>query len=314
MHGRTQHDGPQDWRRLAGTWATEATHPGLPGVVVHGLATFEWLEEQRFLIWRSHYDHPEIPDAVAVTGDIDGKPVMHYFDPRGVHRVFEASITASSWRYWNDTHGFSQRFTGVISEDGGTITGQGELSRDGSSWADDLAISYRRIQPAPGPVTGAHPELDAMARRVIDGNHYMTLATTDPGGRPRLSPVYYTPARYADFYWVSSPDAQHSRNLAERPETEIAIFDSTAPAGEGEAVYITATAAAVPDDELDARCAEAFRTTAGAKPFTADELRGGVLRLYVAHVRSCEVHVSAHHPGYGRGVDTRQHADPASAG
>ena len=85
-------------------------------------------------------------------------------------------------------------------------------------------------------------DLDAVARRVIDTNHYMTLGTRDRGGRPRLSPVYYTAARYTDFYWVSSPGARHSRNVAEHPEIEIVIFDSTALVGEGEAVYLAATA------------------------------------------------------------------------
>jgi len=80
-------------------------------------------------------------------------------------------------------------------------------------------------------------ELNAMARRVIDANHYMTLATQDADGRPRLSPLYYTCARYSDFYWVSSPTAHHSRNLGSRPDVEIVIFDSSAPVGQGEAVY-----------------------------------------------------------------------------
>ena len=97
-----------------------------------------------------------------------------------------------------------------------------------------------------------------------------------------------------------------------RPGTEIVIFDSTAAAGDGEAVYITATATAVPDDELDAACPEAFRATAGARRFTLDDLQGGALRLYVARTRSCEVHIGAHHPVHGRGVDTRQQADPTS--
>ena len=83
MQPQTQHTELQGWQRLVGTWATEATHPALPGIVVSGQATFEWLEDQRFLIQRSHYDHPEIPDAIAVTGIIDGKPSMHYFGPRG---------------------------------------------------------------------------------------------------------------------------------------------------------------------------------------------------------------------------------------
>jgi hypothetical protein len=72
------------------------------------------------------------------------------------------------------------------------------------------------------------PELDAMARRAIHANHYMTPVTRDPDARPRLSPVYYTPARYTDFYWVSSPNAHRSRNLAKHPEVAIVIFDSTA--------------------------------------------------------------------------------------
>ena len=105
MPPQTQHPELQRWQRLAGTWATEATHPALPGTVVTGQATFEWLEDQRFLIQRSHYDHPAIPDAIAVTGIIDGKPSMHSFDPRGVHRVFAVEITADTWRFWNDTPG-----------------------------------------------------------------------------------------------------------------------------------------------------------------------------------------------------------------
>ena len=157
-----------------------------------------------------------------------------------------------------------------------------------------------------------HPELNAMARRVIDANHYMTLATIDPDGRSRLSPVYYTPARYSDLYWVSSPEAQHSRNLVERPEVQIVIFNSTAPVGKGEAVYLASAARAIRDDELETVCGEAFRITAGARRFTPDELRRGGLQLYVARTKSCEVHVPAQHAVYGRGIDSRQPADPTS--
>jgi hypothetical protein len=136
----------QDWQWLAGTWSTEATHPALPGAVLRGQATFEWLADQQFLIQRWHYDHPEIPDAIAVNGIIDGEPSMHYFDPRGVHRVFTVAITTDTWRFWNDAPGFSQRFTGTLSGGGNEVTGQAELSRDGATWEPDLAISYRRIR------------------------------------------------------------------------------------------------------------------------------------------------------------------------
>lgn len=161
---------------------------------------------------------------------------------------------------------------------------------------------------------GAHPDLNVIARRVIDVNHYMTLATQEPDGRPRVSPVYYTAARYTDFYWISSPQAHHSVNLTERPAVEIVIFDSTAAVGEGEAVYLSATARPIRDDELEAVCPEAFRTTAGARRFEPQELRGETpLRLYVARATTCEVHVPGRHPIHGRGVDTRQPADPTAA-
>jgi hypothetical protein len=116
----------------------------LPAAVIRGRATFEWLDGERFLIWRSHYDHPEIPDAVAITGVTDGQLSMHYFDSRGVHRVYSVSMSPGTWRFSRDAPGFAQRFTGTFSDDGSTITGRGQLSRDGASWEDDLALTYRK--------------------------------------------------------------------------------------------------------------------------------------------------------------------------
>ena len=144
MPTQAEHPEFEGWQWLVGSWATEAAHPGLPDTLVNGTAAFEWLEDQRFLIHRTHYDHPEIPDAVAVIGVVDGEPSMHYFDVRGIHRTFTVAITADTWRYWNDTAGFAQRFTGRLSDDGCAIDGRGELSRDGATWHDDLTITYRR--------------------------------------------------------------------------------------------------------------------------------------------------------------------------
>lgn len=129
---------------LAGTWTTEGTHPQLPGSVIHGRATFEWLDGERFLIWRSHYDHPEIPDAVAITGVTDGQLSMHYFDSRGVYRVYSVSMSPGTWRFWRDAPGFSQRSTGTFRDGGNTIICHGQLSLDGTSWDDDLTLTYRK--------------------------------------------------------------------------------------------------------------------------------------------------------------------------
>jgi nitroimidazol reductase NimA-like FMN-containing flavoprotein (pyridoxamine 5'-phosphate oxidase superfamily) len=158
----------------------------------------------------------------------------------------------------------------------------------------------------------ADDELRAMARRVIDGNRYLVLGTVDPDGRPRLSPVFFTPARYRDFYWVSSPDARHSHNVRERPPVEIVVFDSTVPPNQGEAVYVTATAREVPAEELGDVVAEAFDPqTRGARAFAPEELSGDAdLRLYVATATAYDVHVGAGHPTLGTGLDRRVPTDP----
>ena len=147
--------------RLVGSWTTEATHPAVPGVVVHGSAIIEWLEGERFLIYRARTDHPDFPDAISIIGHTGQDRVdsatraapadaraaqlhMHYFDSRGVFRVYEASIDDASWRLWRDAPGFSQRFTGTWSDGGDTITGRWQLCRDDVHWVDDLEITYRR--------------------------------------------------------------------------------------------------------------------------------------------------------------------------
>lgn len=151
-------------------------------------------------------------------------------------------------------------------------------------------------------------DLGELARHVIDTNRYLTLGTTEPDHRPRLSPVYFTHVGHRDFYWVSSPTATHSTNIAARPEIAIVIFDSTAPVGQGQAVYIDAHASVVAEDELPQRCAEAFaRAGTGATRFEPHELSGdAVLRLYLARAKSHEVHISGRDPAYGTGVDVRR--------
>jgi hypothetical protein len=157
-------------------------------------------------------------------------------------------------------------------------------------------------------------ELREMARRVIDHNRYLVLGTIEPDGRPRLSPVFFTPARYRDFYWVSSPDARHSLNVRARPDVEIVVFDSSRLPGDGEAVYLTATAHEVSGDALPDVVDEAFDPgTRGARAFTVDELSGeGDLRLYVATATSYDVHVRGSHPTHGTGIDRRVGIDPTA--
>jgi pyridoxamine 5'-phosphate oxidase-like protein len=85
-------------------------------------------------------------------------------------------------------------------------------------------------------------DLRALARGIIDGNRYLTLATVGDDGRPWASPVFYAAGGYRDFYWISSPETVHSLNILRRPDVAIVIFDSQAPAYEGQAVYMEALA------------------------------------------------------------------------
>ena len=129
---------------LVGEWSTEATHPSVPGTVVRGHAAFEWLEGEQFLIQRSTNDHPDFPDAITVIGVVGDGLAMHYFDSRGVHRIYETSFDDGVWKLWRDAPEFSQRWEGTVDDGGDTVRCRTQLSRDGKIWETDLELTYRR--------------------------------------------------------------------------------------------------------------------------------------------------------------------------
>ena len=94
-------------------------------------------------------------------------------------------------------------------------------------------------------------DLAVIARTIIDSNMYMVLGTADESGQPWVSPVYYASAEYKEFYWVSSPEVKHSRNIAVRPQISIVIFDSQAPIGTGQGVYMSAIVEQLTGADLD---------------------------------------------------------------
>ena len=130
-------------------------------------------------------------------------------------------------------------------------------------------------------------ELTAIARTIVDSNSYMTLGTADADGHPWVSPVWYAPAEYKELFWVSSPDARHSRNLAARPELSIVIFDSQVRMGTGQAVYMSAVATEAADAERE-RGTEIFsrRSQAhGGRAWTLEDVEPlAPIHLYRASV------------------------------
>ena len=87
--------------------------------------------------------------------------------------------------------------------------------------------------------------------RVARTSCYLTLATADEHGSPWSTPVWFASADLVDFYWVSSPRARHSVNVAQRPDVALSVFDSHQAPGTGVGVYVRATAVQVPDADLD---------------------------------------------------------------
>jgi hypothetical protein len=128
----------------------------------------------------------------------------------------------------------------------------------------------------------------AAVRAIIDANAYLTLATADADGVPWASPVWFAHAGHRELFWVSDPDAVHSRNIAERPGVGIVVFDSQAPIGTGRGVYLRAIAARADDDDLERGLAIFSQRSReqGGRVWTAPDVRPPARhRLYRALVR-----------------------------
>ncbi len=139
-----------------------------------------------------------------------------------------------------------------------------------------------------------------IAAEVVLANHYVVLATADADGMPWATPVYFAADQLRTFYWVSRPDSEHSRNIEQRPEVSLVVFDSTQPLGTGVGVYARVLAARVPDPEVPTAIATYSRWSEedGAGPWEAARLDAAGLALYRATVTELSVLP-------GRGLDER---------
>jgi nitroimidazol reductase NimA-like FMN-containing flavoprotein (pyridoxamine 5'-phosphate oxidase superfamily) len=122
------------------------------------------------------------------------------------------------------------------------------------------------------------------AREIVQRILYVTIATASSKVEPWNSPVYSAYDDDANFYWTSSPHAQHSRNIDDNGKAFLVIYDSTAPEGTGEGVYVEATAAALEDpaEIAEARRNLALRVRKQLGPEPDRLLEAGVQRIYRA--------------------------------
>ena len=137
---------------LVGTWRIEAPAFSLPPEVAdEALLTFEWALGGAFLVERSSVPVPEAPDGLSVIGTDEGDGyTQHYFDSRGIARVYAMTFDDREWTLERHAPDFTplpfhQRWVSAF--DGpDTIRGRWEQSPDGREWELDFELVYTRVR------------------------------------------------------------------------------------------------------------------------------------------------------------------------
>ena len=143
-----------EFEPLIGEWHGEGEFPD-PPMKMTAETTIERLGE--FIVIRSVGEPAELPDTISIVGGApegEAQP-MHYFDSRGVKRLFMMAIVGSTWKIWRapgedwngpDGPGFNQRYIGEISADGRSIAGRWErgMGAAGDEWVIDFPFDYVR--------------------------------------------------------------------------------------------------------------------------------------------------------------------------
>jgi hypothetical protein len=143
---------------FAGEWVLEARFPGAepaPSIASQegpqARSRFEWALDGQFLLQRTEVPVPDAPDSLAVVS-VDpetGAYTQHYYDSRGVVRLYAMTFAGGTWTLTRESADFSaldfqQRFTGTFSQDKNTISGAWEKRAGGAGWEHDFGLIYRR--------------------------------------------------------------------------------------------------------------------------------------------------------------------------
>jgi hypothetical protein len=145
----------QVFEPLIGEWHGEGAIPLDPPVPISEEVEIERLGE--LIVFRTVGEPAEMPDSLSVIGGAphgESQP-MHYFDSRGVKRLYLTVLEGSTWRIWRapgedwngpQGPGFDQRFIGEISADGRTIEGRWERGTGNAAdpWEIDFPITFTR--------------------------------------------------------------------------------------------------------------------------------------------------------------------------
>jgi hypothetical protein len=135
---------------FVGEWTLTPDFPNAPPAGTGGRVTYEWMGP--FLLQRWEVPVPEAPDGVAVITprrDGDGH-LQHYFDNRGVARVYEMTFDGRVWTLERTKPDlspldFAQRYVGTFDDDATEIRGAWEIRHPGEDWRLDFGLNYTRV-------------------------------------------------------------------------------------------------------------------------------------------------------------------------
>lgn len=127
--------------RLLGTWQFSMQHSAMAEPIA-GRQRYERVLNGAFLLLHWSYDHPDFPDALALLSESQ----YHYFDVRGIIRIFDFNVDDTGWSMVRLDEEFSQR-VGTRFDGPDVMISAGELSRDtGASWQHDFTMISRRAK------------------------------------------------------------------------------------------------------------------------------------------------------------------------
>ena len=127
--------------QLLGTWDFTMSHSALSEPVT-GRQRYERVLDGAFVMLHWTYDHPDFPDAIALLDE----RTYHYFDVRGVTRVFDLTIEDTGWAMIRRDEDFWQRSAGRFrGTDAIDVTGENSYDA-GATWQHDFSMSYGRVE------------------------------------------------------------------------------------------------------------------------------------------------------------------------
>jgi hypothetical protein len=136
---------------LLGAWDVQVALPQAEGV--RGRTVFEEILDGRFVLTRTEVDHAQAPDSVSlIVADASGDAyTQHYFDSRGVVRLYAMTFRDRTWTLARERPDFSpldfaQRFAGTLADDGRTIRAAWETAHDDGPWELDFELVYTRAE------------------------------------------------------------------------------------------------------------------------------------------------------------------------